>query len=67
MLIGATINQQCINRKLCDELHIGIMPVMLGDGLRLFEHLQAPEQMALEKIRVFEDGPRTDIWFSVTY
>ncbi len=67
MLIGGTINQQCINRKLCDELHIGIMPVMLGDGLRLFERLQAPESIRLEKIRVFEAGPRTDIWFSVTY
>jgi dihydrofolate reductase len=64
MLIGASVNQQCIDAGLCDELHIGIMPVLLGDGLRLFEHV-AVADVALEKIRLFESGPRTDIWFRV--
>ncbi|MCZ7547210.1 MAG: dihydrofolate reductase family protein [Anaerolineae bacterium] len=64
ILIGASTNQQCINAGLCDELHIGIMPVLLGDGLRLFEHIDAA-RLALEKIRVFESGARTDIWFRV--
>lgn len=37
MLIGASILQQCLNAGLIDELQIGNMPVLLGDGLRLFE------------------------------
>jgi dihydrofolate reductase len=65
MLIGASVNQQCINAGLCDELHIGIMPVLLGDGLRLFEHIDAAADATFEKIRLFESGPRTDIWFRV--
>ncbi len=64
MLIGASINQQCMNAGLCDELHIGVMPVLLGDGLRLFEHIDVT-RIALEKVRMFEAGPRTDIWFRV--
>ncbi len=64
MLIGASINQQCMNAGLCDELHIGIMPVLLGDGLRLFEHIDVT-RIALEKVRMFESGARTDIWFRV--
>jgi dihydrofolate reductase len=64
MLIGASINQQCINLGLCDELHIGIMPVLLGEGLRLFEHIYA-SHLSLEKIKVMEAGPRTDIWFRI--
>ena len=64
ILIGASVNQQCINLGLCDELHIGIMPVLLGDGLRLFEHMDVVH-ITLEKIRVFESGARTDIWFRV--
>lgn len=64
MLIGASINRQCINAGLCDELHIGIMPVLLGDGLRLFENI-AVAAVKLEKIRVFESGERTDIWLRV--
>lgn len=64
VLIGASINQQCINAGLCDELHIGIMPILLGDGLRLFEHVNIAD-VKLEKIRIFEAGPRTDIWFRI--
>ena len=59
------MNQQCLNAGLCNELHIGIMPVLLGDGLRLFEHL-ADQQIKLEKIRLFESaGGRTDIFYRV--
>ncbi len=64
MLIGASTNQQCLNLGLCDELHIGIMPVLLGGGLRLFEHIDAA-QITLEKIKVFQSGARTDIWLRV--
>jgi dihydrofolate reductase len=64
ILIGASINQQCMNAMLCDELHIGIMPVLLGGGLRLFEHIDAA-QIRLEKIKSFEAGARTDLWFRV--
>jgi dihydrofolate reductase len=64
MLIGASTNQQCINAGLCDELHIGIMPILLGPGLRLFEHIDIA-RVTLEKIRIFESGARTDIWFRV--
>ena len=64
MLIGASTNQQCINSGFCDELHIGIMPVLLGGGLRLFEHIDAAH-IRLEKIRLFEFGARTDFWFRV--
>jgi dihydrofolate reductase len=64
MLIGASINQQCLRAGLCDELHCGIMPVLLGGGLRLFEHFSA-DQVSLEKIRIFETGQRTDVWMRV--
>ena len=64
ILIGGSINQQCLNAGLCDELHMGIMPVLLGGGLRLFEHVDLAH-ITLEKIRLFEAGARTDLWFRV--
>lgn len=64
MLIGASITQQCMNAGLCDELHVGFMPVLFGDGLRLFENIDATD-VKLEKIRVFESGERTDIWYRI--
>ena len=61
---GANTAQQCLRAGLVDEIHIGIVPVLLGEGLRFFEPL-VNEQMELEKTRVFESPTRTDLWFRV--
>tara|TARA_R110002074_G_scaffold193632_2_gene359473 strand:- start:422 stop:1033 length:612 start_codon:yes stop_codon:yes gene_type:complete len=37
---GADTIQQCLNAGLLDELHIDITAVLLGSGVRLFEHLE---------------------------
>jgi dihydrofolate reductase len=36
---AASIVQQCIRAGLLDEIHIDLVPVLLGDGIRLFDHL----------------------------
>jgi dihydrofolate reductase len=61
---GANTAQQCIRARLCDEIQIGIIPVLLGDGLRFFEY-PGGEPIELERIRVIESPARTDLWFRV--
>ncbi len=61
---GANIAQQLLAAHLVDEIQIGIMPVLLSGGLRLFEHL-GDQKIRLSKLKVKESGPRTDIWFRV--
>jgi dihydrofolate reductase len=61
---GANTAQQCLRAGLVDEIHIGIVPVLFGEGLRFFEPLDN-EQMELERTRVFESPTRTDLWFRV--
>lgn len=39
-IASATIVQQCLNAGLLDEIHIDLVPFVLGDGVRLFEHLK---------------------------
>lgn len=39
---GPSIAQQCINAGLLDEVHIELVPVLLGQGIRFFDHLQRP-------------------------
>jgi len=38
-LMGASIVQQCLNVGLLDEIQIDLVPVLLGAGVRLFDHL----------------------------
>ena len=61
---GANTAQQCLRAGLVDEIHIGIVPVLFGEGLRFFEPL-VNEQMELERTRVFESPTRTDLWFRI--
>ena len=61
---GAKTAQQCLRAGLVDEIHMGIVPVLLGEGLRFFEP-GANEQLELERTRVFASPTRTDLWFRV--
>src|SRR5512134_2661720 len=47
----ASILQQCLNLGLMDEIHIDVAPLLLGQGVRLFDHLNI-EPTTLEGIRV---------------
>ena len=64
---GASTFQQCVNTGLCDEMQIGIMPVLLGNGLRLFENIDT-DHIELQKLRILEsDSGRTDALFRVNF
>lgn len=51
VVASATIAQQCLNAGLLDEIHIDLVPFVLGDGIRLFEHLKVAP-IALEDPQV---------------
>jgi dihydrofolate reductase len=51
VVASTTIVQQCLNAGLLDEIHIDLVPFLLGDGVRLFEHLHI-SPLALEDPQV---------------
>jgi dihydrofolate reductase len=61
---GASTAQQCLRSGLADELDVGIVPVLFGDGLRLLENL-GDEPVRLETIQVLKSPGRTDIKYRV--
>ena len=68
---GVSISQQLLDAGLVDELHVDIMPIFLGKGLRSFEssnleHVRL-ERIRLEKISVQEVGARTSLRFRVKH
>ncbi len=38
---GPNVAQQCLNAGLVDELHVELVPVLLGEGIRFFDHLRS--------------------------
>lgn len=65
-IIGAASTaQQCLKAGLADELHVDIMPVFLGGGLRPFDGIDE-RQIQLERLKVMElPGDRTHLEFRV--
>jgi dihydrofolate reductase len=65
-VIGATNTaKQCLESGLADELHVDVMPVFLGAGLRAFEEIDE-RQIKLERIKAMElPGGRTHLRFRV--
>jgi dihydrofolate reductase len=60
----ASILQQCLNLGLVDEIHLDVAPLLLGKGVRLFDHLNI-EPIKLERIRAIEAPGVTHLGFRV--
>jgi dihydrofolate reductase len=61
---GANAIQQFLKAGLLDELHLHLVSVLLGEGIRLFEHLGA-EPIELEQLSVIEAPGVTHLRFRV--
>ena len=63
-LHGASSVQQALKAGLLDEFHMSIAHVLLGEGVRLFDHLGS-EPIHLERIRTLETPGATHLSFRV--
>src|SRR5437660_7833093 len=63
-LHGASSVQQALKAGLLDEFHMSIAHVLLGEGIRLFDHLGA-SPIHLEHIRTLETPGATHLSFRV--
>jgi dihydrofolate reductase len=61
---GAHIGQQYVAAGLVDEISIHLVPVLFGDGTRMFEHLGG-EHIQLETAGVIETPEATHLRFRV--
>jgi dihydrofolate reductase len=61
---AASIVQQCIRAGLLDVIHVDLVPVLLGGGVRLFDHL-GTTPIELESTEVIEGSGVTHLTFKV--
>jgi dihydrofolate reductase len=61
---GAAVTQLALAAGVLDELEIHVVPVLFGQGRRLFDNLD-PEQIELERTRVLEGDGVTHMHYRV--
>lgn len=63
-VLGASIARQCLEAGVLDEVLVFIAPVLLGDGVRLFDY-PGGTNIRLERISVSQAPKATSLWFRV--
>ena len=62
---GANVIQQYLKAGLVDELDLHVIPLMLGDGVRLFDRHPGPEPLGLELTSVVDSPNVTHLRYRV--
>jgi dihydrofolate reductase len=65
-LMGSAATQQCLRAGLLDELIVHLVPVLLGGGVRLLDHLGDAAPVQLECVRVVDAPGVTHLQYRVT-
>lgn len=63
-VLGADVARQLIEAGALEEILMFVAPVLLGDGVRLFDH-PGGTNVRLEPVRVSEMPTATGLWFRV--
>jgi dihydrofolate reductase len=66
MLHGAYTAQECLRAGVLDVLEIALIPVLLGEGRRLFDRL-GPDHIELEPVRTLESPDALHLRYEVRY
>ena len=63
-VLGASVARQCLDAGVLDEILVSIAPVMLGDGVRLFDRAGGTT-VKLERLSLTSVPHATDLWLRV--
>jgi dihydrofolate reductase len=63
-ILGASVGRQCLEAGVLDEVLVCVVPLLLGDGVRMFEH-PGGSTVKLERISLTDAPPSTNIWMRV--
>ncbi len=64
-ILGADVAAQCLRAGVLDEVLVSVVPVLLGEGTRLFEHLGGAT-VKLQPLHATHTPNGTSLWFRVT-
>jgi|SRR4051812_35399021 dihydrofolate reductase len=63
-VLGADVARQCLEAGVLDEILMIVAPVLLGDGVRMFDHAGGTN-VRLERTHVSDVPTATNLWYRV--
>lgn len=61
---GAVLARQFIRTRLANEIRVSVMPIILGDGLRLFDDVAQEQPLHLKDVTAYKNG-MVELWYEV--
>jgi dihydrofolate reductase len=62
---GAMLARDFIRLKLADEIRISVMPIILGDGTVLFDHIGQEQALHLKGVKAYKTG-MVELWYEIS-
>ncbi|MGC4034927.1 MAG: dihydrofolate reductase family protein [Chitinophagaceae bacterium] len=53
---GASLAKDFLHAKLVNEIRVSVMPIILGDGLLLFDHIGLEQKLHLKDVNAYRSG-----------
>jgi len=53
---GAALAKEFIQLKLVDEIRLSVLPIILGDGLLFFDHIEREQVLHLKDVTAYKSG-----------
>lgn len=53
---GGAVSGQCVRQGLADEVRYSILPILIGDGIRFFDALDADVALHLAEVNAYANG-----------
>ena len=61
---GAMLAKDFLRLKLADEIRLSVMPIILGEGSLLFDHIGQEQSLHLKKITAYKSG-MVELWYEI--
>ena len=61
---GALLAKDFIRLKLADEIRLSILPIILGDGIPFFDHIEQERALHLKDVTAYKSG-MVELWYEI--
>ena len=61
---GAALVKDFIRLKLAEEIRLSILPIILGDGILFFDHIEQEHALHLKDVTAYKSG-MVELWYEI--